>query len=162
VVSCASEIADHVFACREDGVFLDLLVAAHEDLRAQHLEARVRDDEMNVCRPIGRPFRCAQELTAWTVRRDRIRGRHERDQLEFAIVVRPVAAAQVVIGLLFVLVFIEAMLAACQVSRTASLIGAFVSKSKTLPVIRTRVPGVSLLAADSPFLRNGEPARKNG
>ncbi len=103
------ELADHVAAGREDDIGVHRLVAVHEDLRDQRLVAGLRDDEMDVCGPVrmaaGDPQQVADRSVDW----HRVGGRHQRNQVVCPGRVGLELAAEVVVGLAFVLVLVESV-----------------------------------------------------
>ena len=109
VVPFFLEIADHVLTCGKNDIVLDPLIPFHKDLRDERLITRGRDDKVDVRRPVRRSFGGSQKLTYGAVRRSRVGGRHERQHLKGAVFIGPETAAQIVVGLLLILVLIKAI-----------------------------------------------------
>src|SRR5215813_6243942 len=64
---------------------------------------------MYVGRPVRRSFGDSQQLAYRTVGRNRIGGRHERDQFEASVLISRETASQIVIRLLLILVLIQSI-----------------------------------------------------
>src|SRR4029077_17672879 len=88
---------------------LDLLVALHKDLRDERLVPWGCHDEVDVRRPVRRSFGRSQQLPDWAVSRNGISRRHQGDQVERSVLVRLEATAQVVVGLLLILILVQAV-----------------------------------------------------
>ena len=102
------EAADDRLLHAEGDVGLQVLVVVDEDLGDQRPVPGGRDDEVDMGWPVRVPVLLAQQMADRAVGRHRVAGRPHRAEPEAALAVGAEAAAQVHVGLVGILVVVEA------------------------------------------------------